>query len=42
MTLKLYDDVINIIIIYIIIILVKRSDTYAWSNIDKLLKVLNK
>ena len=27
MTLKFYDDVINIIIIYIIIILAKRSDT---------------
>ena len=35
MALKFCDGIINIIIIYIIIILPKRSDTEGWNNIHK-------
>ena len=43
MALKFCDSVINIIIVYIIIILVKRSDTKAWNNIRKIfIKSLSK
>ena len=35
MDLKFCDGVINIIIIYIIIILAKRSDAEAWNNVHK-------
>ena len=40
MTLKFFDRIINTIIIYIIIILAKKSDAEAWNNINK--KLINR